>query len=180
VLAELRANPIFETFDPQDRPTEWTPEIDAAFEILVSAGVPVDEIGKMPAMPGAYKLWSWIADTEHLCSKAYARGKQKRVAKLEERIEQVAEKPLIGTITTERFVVVDGDVEPVTEVRSFDAIEHRRLLIDTLKWTLAHTRPKKHGRQPEVAADKANSQLESLFQSLGQGPARTDNVEDDE
>ena len=58
----------------------------------------------------------------------------------------------------------------MVEEREADMLEHRRLLIDTHKWTLAHIMPKKHGRQADPAAGQPNEQLAALFDSLKSGP----------
>jgi hypothetical protein len=154
------------------KPKKWTEQMEAVFLQLVTLGMPVLEISKREDMPSEYLLWTHIGDSDHKISHLYAQGKQLRVAKLEEEIENIARTPVVGAIIIETMKSDEGSLVPVTETRSFDAIEHRRLLVDTLKWTLAHTRPKKHGRQPEASGDGKNDQLESLFSSLKGGPAK--------
>lgn len=174
IKEEIKTDEILNAFAAPGHPQKWTAEIEKKFEQLVSSGVPVRTIGRRMDMPNEYNLWTWIGQTDHPCANAYARGKQRRVAKLEEQIEIIAQTPFIGTITTEKYVPTKFGLEQVTETRRFDNVDHRRLLIDTYKWTLSHTRPKKHGRQPEQDTDKKNDQLDSLFQALMSGPAKDD------
>ena len=163
-------------------PTVWTKSIEEKFEREVTLGTPVKEIGRMSDMPNEYSLWTWIAKEDHPCASAYARGKQKRVANLEEELEIESNANRTGVVTTKKEVVTgDGDVIEVEESRQYDNTERSKIRIDAIKWTLAHTRPKKHGRQPELPADKGNTQLDSLFKSLMSGPASTDGAgEEDE
>jgi hypothetical protein len=145
------------------------------FERLVTLGTPIKVITRSPEFPNEYALWSAIVNEEHEVARAYARGKQKAVARLEEEIEQMALTPLIGTIHTQKAMVVDGElIEGVQEARTYDNTERTKIIIDTHKWSLAHIRPKKHGRNADPEAGKPNSQLLALYEALKAGPVPDD------
>jgi hypothetical protein len=141
------------------------------FEYLVSHGTPIQDMGCKYGLPSETVLWYAIADPQSPFAGAYARGKQRIVAKYEEEIDRIASTPCIGEIITDKHIATKFGVEPVTEVRRFDNVDHRKLLIDTKKWTLAHLRPKKHGKSPDGSGDKPNDQLTALFDALSKGPS---------
>lgn len=159
---------------------KFTPVQVKTFESCVSKRIPIKTMGGNHGLPSDFVLWYAIADPQSPIYSAYARGKQRAVAQYEEEIDEVARTTLIGEIITEKYISVGtgphAHLEKVTEVRRADAIEHRRLLIDTHKWTLAHLRPKKHGKSPDGSGDKPNDQLSALFDALSKGPSDS-NVE---
>ena len=155
------------TYDQMtDEQLEW-------FEEQVCLGTFVKHMPGMRAdFPSEWQLWKGIGNEHSKLHALYARGKQIAVARREELIEETAATPIPGEVVTEgQRVTKDGDVVNVVEVRRADMVEHRRLLIDTHKWALAHIRPRKHGRQADVEAGKPNEQLKALFDALMQGPA---------
>lgn len=164
------------------KPAEWTVEMEEVFLKLVTLGIPVVKIAEREDMPDEYVIWCSIADERHNISRIYARGKQRRVTKLEEQLEIEAEASRTGIITVEKTVFIDGVPHQTTETRTVDNTERSKIRIDAIKWTLAHTRPKKHGRQPDTGSDGKSEQLDALVKALAAGPAPTpdDDDEDDD
>jgi len=152
--------------------TAMTAEQLQWFEEQVVLETPVDDMpGMREDFPTQYQLWKGIADTTSALSKAYARGKEILVARKEELIEKIARTPQLGVTTVRgQRVTKDGDVVDVVEEREGDMLGHRALLIDTHKWSLAHLRPRKHGRNANPDAGKPNEQLKALIESLNAGP----------
>jgi hypothetical protein len=141
------------------------------FEEQVTLGVPVKQLAQTQGLPSEFVLWKCIANERSELHTAYARGKQTAVARYEEEIELIASTPITGEVVVYgQHVTKDGDVVPTEERRVADMLGHRQLLIDTHKWTLAHIRPKKHGRLAAPAGNEPNEQLEALFQALQAGP----------
>lgn len=139
------------------------------FAEQVALGIGVTKVvAGRPDFPSEYAMWKAIADEQSIVAKIYARSKQIAVAKIEEEIIEIAKTPHIGT-TLREAVTKDGDVVELRQ--EGDMIGHRTLVVDTLKWQLAHIRPKKHGRNPETGGGEENNQLKSLFDALMKGPA---------
>lgn len=154
----------------------WTPELIDEFERRITNGAFVNEIAGtegFPKDPGT--IWAAISTKESPVSLAYTRGKQNAVARLEELIVAEAAKPRTSVI---EFEQLDKDGNVVTLTRKVDNTERSKIHIDALKWTLAHVRPKKHGRHADEDTNKGpNEQLKALFDALNAGPADTEGEE---
>lgn len=144
---------------------------------LVALGVPIHDIARdNDDLPSEYHFWKFIADTHSSLAKAYARGKKLAIARLEEEIERIAATPMRGVLKTRKQTLNrEGDIEDLEEVREYEMTEHRRMLIDTHKWTLAHLTPRKHGRQL-ADPDEGASSLKSLIEQFR---ARNAQIEQD-
>jgi hypothetical protein len=152
---------------------EMTEEQLAWFLREVTKGAAVKLMpGRRSDFPSEYELWKGIGDETSRLSKLYAQGKQLAVARIEEQIAEVSSTPQFGEIVIQRQVPTKFGIEDTVEVRKVEMLGHRTLLVDTLKWQLAHIRPKKHGRQPDVGGDGSNDQLKALFGALMSGPAK--------
>lgn len=115
------------------------------FSKLVAQGVFVADIAKDHRFPSEPIIWSEIARRNSPLQKAYETGKKAAVARLEEEAMRIALSPTMGEVRIVRDALTrDGDVVQLTEVTTRDAIEYRRLLIDTIFRTLAHYAPRKH------------------------------------
>jgi hypothetical protein len=158
---------------PMGRPVyPYTDELGQQIFDLIVEGKSIMKISRLPDMPSDVTMFKWIGDDTHKFSSLYARAKQLVVARMEEEITDLADDAERGKIITETFKVVDGELEPVTEVRYADNVERTKLRIMARQWQLAHLRPKKHGRRAEDEGGGKNEQLEALFNSLKQGPAQ--------
>ena len=73
--------------------------------------------------------------------------------------------------TRRQVITKDGDIVWVTEKKTVDNVARSTLALAGLQWSLSHLMPKKHGRQPDGDAGKANAQLEGLFNALKAGPS---------
>lgn len=74
----------------------------------------------------------------------YARAKELAADALYDEMLQIARTPIKGTEVT------DGPLG--VTVKTADALGHRRLLIDTIKWRLAKEKPEKYGDKLDVTS----------------------------
>jgi hypothetical protein len=148
----------------------YTEELGLRIHDLVADGKSLSKIAAIEGMPARVTMLKWLGDEKHSFALLYAQAKQLLVAAFEDEIQEIADTQEVGEIVTERDAIVDGAVVTLREVRRTDMLEHRKLKIDARRWTLAHLRPKKHGKLADGSGEGKNEQLEALFQSLKSGP----------
>jgi hypothetical protein len=149
----------------------WTEELgDRLFE-LIATGHSMDEIGRMDDMPSVFHMLKWRQDETHPFCLLFTRAKQQLVDLYEERAQLAALQPETFVQKTRKQVVTrDGDIVWVTENRIIDNVARSALKFQAYQWTLAHLRPKKHGRNPDPSTGSANEQLKGMLEALKQGP----------
>lgn len=149
----------------------YTEELNDALLDLVGTGHSLEAISHMPGMPRLIVLLKWVYDASHPFCKTYAQGKQLLVALYEEKALQIAQQALHQEIRTERSGGKDGGS---TEVKIVDNVQRAALIVDTMKWTLSHLMPKKHGKQPDPPQEG-----DALKDLLGQFRKRNEALGDD-
>lgn len=131
-------------------------------------GLSLMKIAQLPGMPGSSVLYTWIATESHPLSKLYVRAKEILVARIEEEIQDIADEPLPGVIkTTRQAVTKNGGIVTLEEERIIDNVERTKLRVAARQWTLAHLKPKKHGRQadPNIGGEDTLAKLLDQFRS---------------
>lgn len=155
------------------RPTDFTPA--AAEEICerIAAGESVRAITADDHMPAERTVYRWLAARAEFCQQ-YARAREAQADALVDQIIAIADAPLIGTITTEKEIVVDGSLEPVSETRTADAVDRARLMVDARKWAAAKLAPKKYGNKLELSGDADNPVVVERIERVIVDPAHRD------
>lgn len=156
-------------------PFPYTDELGECIGKLIASRVSIEKIAMLDGMPSSTTMFGWIANSKHPFAAVYACNKEICVASMEEEIEDVAQNTEVGETVVEKDVMTKFGMERMVEIRRGDMVQHRQLKINTLQWTLAHLRPRKHGRQAANDGDKPNNQLDALFDALKSGPAPDDN-----
>ena len=148
----------------------WTDELGEDLFILMSTGHGMQDIAKLDGMPSVYQMMRWFADEKHPFSSCRTRAQEQVVPFYEELAKDIAMTSNPQTIVTRKQVLTkDGDIEDLVEERVVDNVERSKLAVVALQWTLSHLKPKKHGRNPDLAPGR-NEQLEGLFAALKAGP----------
>ena len=128
------------TFTPEEKKTA----VDIVCE-RISAGESVRSIlatGRADNLPSFVVFIGWISQSND-CAKQYARAMEIRADLMFEQMLEIADTQEIGIIE-ESGVTKDG---AFTREKKYDAVEHRRLKVDTRKWILARMNPKKYGER---------------------------------
>ncbi len=153
------------------QPVEWSLQLEEALYALISTGHGMSAISKMDGMPSLYRMLRWLGDDTHPFKDCHARAKQSLVPLYEEMAQSIAMNPNLTVTRIEKQVLTkDGDLVDVVETRHADNVERSRLAVDTMRWSLGHLKPKKHGRAPDLEGGGPNEQLEGLFAALKAGP----------
>lgn len=118
------------------RPTKLTDELMAELCARLSEGRSLRSVCEDPDMPGQTSVFRHLAQSAPF-REQYARAREASADAMFEAMLHIAGTPQLG----KRIKEVDGK----REVIEADMIEHRRLLVDTLKWSLARMAPKKYG-----------------------------------
>ena len=157
------------------RPTDFTPELTRIICELIAGGLSLRAICQDGTMPGQTSVFRWLADPARgEFREQYARAREAQADALVDQIIAIADAPLIGAITTEKEVVVDGSLEPVTETRTADAVERARLMVDARKWAAAKLAPKKYGNKLELSGDADNPVVVERIERVIVDPAHRD------
>lgn len=100
----------------------------------------ITKVGRPPHLPQLKYFLRWISENP-IWGKQYARAMELRAEHLFEQMLEIADTQEIGIIE-ESGVTKDG---AFTKEKKYDAVEHRRLKVDTRKWVLSRMNPKKYG-----------------------------------
>jgi hypothetical protein len=129
------------------KPSDFTPEekktaVDIVCE-RISAGESLRAIlhtGRPDNLPAMHHFLRWISE-DNIFGKQYARAMETRADLIFDEMLEISDTQEIGIIE-ESGVTKDG---AFTREKRYDAVEHRRLKVDTRKWILARMNPKKYG-----------------------------------
>ena len=122
------------------------PEIESIFKKIlkgVEDGTPLRQILAATPDLGTATFYKWLEESEPR-QKRYARAKELAAEALYDEMLQIARTPVKGTEIT------DGPLG--VTVKTADALGHRRLLIDTIKWRLGKERPEKYGDKLDITS----------------------------
>jgi len=129
----------------------------------ISEGKTLREFCRQDGKPSYGAVYDWIEkDTEFASLFARARIIGEEV--IHQQCLAIADTQMMGEIVTEKpytfegAVITDKSGDPVilTERKTADMIEHRKLMIDTRLKLLAKWNPKKYGDRTIHAGDKDN------------------------
>lgn len=121
-------------------------EIELIFKKILKSvedGTPLRQVLANTPDLGTATFYKWLDESPEF-QKRYARAKELAAEALYDEMLQIARTPVKGTEVT------DGPLG--VTVKTADALGHRRLLIDTIKWRLAKERPEKYGDKLDVTS----------------------------
>ena len=126
------------------RPTKYTDELADRICQLFATG-PATVRGVCAEVGIATEVFFiWLNKYEYF-SKQYARAKEAQAQLLADEIVEVARTPMLGQVVTDKPQGV--------ETRTGDMVEHRKLLVDALKWKASKLAPKLYGDRTVLAGD---------------------------
>lgn len=137
------------------RPSLYSPELLDEITARLSSGEPLAQICREPGMPAARTVRSWIATKDNV-SAAIAQAREDGEDWLAAECLIIADTPMPGVIEKEELV---AGVLAVTERRTEDMLQHRKLQIDTRLKLLAKWNPKKWGENVNVSGHLTLEQL---------------------
>ena len=154
-----------------DRPTIYTEDLGCKICLMFATDVDAKlmDVQKDTALPTVYTVYEWLRTIPSF-ARSYARARELQADLQAEELRELARKPLLGEIIVKRTGGKDGNT---TEIRTHDNVERARLIVDTDKWLLSKSRPKKYGAQPFEAED-SNDALQEL---LNQFRSRSQEIE---
>ncbi len=124
------------------RPSSFTDETADRICERLSSGESLIHITKDPKMPSQAVVYLWLSKFPVFLEK-YTRAREFWAEHQFERMMHIAETPMLGKRTK---VKNDGSKEVITG----DMVDHRRLLVDTIKWSLARMSPKKYSDRQDI------------------------------
>jgi hypothetical protein len=127
------------------RPSKKTDALCEEIALRLSEGEPMAEICRSAHMPSVATVFNWMAD-DHEFTKAIARARDIGYDRIAVDALRIADTPVIGTIEVE-----GGDGK--TTLTRKDAIEHRKLQVDTRLKLLAKWCPKRYGERVQHSGD---------------------------
>lgn len=126
------------------RPSGYNTEIAATICARIAGGEALRTICKDEGMPTERAVYLWLAKyPEFVQLYAHAR---------EEQADAIFEEALETGRQAPRMTVFESETGSRTSVDTGD-VQHRRLMIDTLKWAAAKLRPKKYGDLTQVQGE---------------------------
>lgn len=121
-------------------------EIETLFKKIlkrIEDGTPLRQIIASTPGLGSATFYKWLEESEPM-QKRYARAKELAAEALYDEMLEIARTPVEATEVT------DGPLGVTT--KTADALGHRRLLIDTIKWRLGKERPEKYGDKLDLTS----------------------------
>jgi hypothetical protein len=101
-------------------------------------------------------FWNWYyqadAEDENDLVQKVARARDSGIEAKMDQAMNVAETPMLGTITVDKHINVGGEAVPVTEVRHEDMLGHRKLLVDTIIKQAQMLKPKTYGAKLDLTS----------------------------
>lgn len=137
------------------RPSLYSPELLDEITERLASGEPLAKICRDPGMPKPRTVRDWIAQKENV-SAAIAHAREEGEDWLAAECLIIADTPMPGVIEKEELV---GGVLAVTERRTEDMLQHRKLQIDTRLKLLAKWNPKKWGENVNLSGHVTLEQL---------------------
>ncbi len=136
----------------------------------MSGGESVIKICEDPAMPTERTVYNWAVFNAEFVQE-YTRARQSWALAEFEKMMRIMDEPCYLPRTTTKSV--DGKVVS-TETVMYEAVEHRRLQIDTRKWALARMFPKVYGeamqlRHADANGDQLTFRVEDARQRVSPG-----------
>lgn len=102
---------------------------------LIESGLSMRKACEAVGVPRqTFEDWT---DKDETLSGQYTRAREKRADHIFEEMLVIADTPVIATVETAK--------EWGTEIKTGDAVDHRKLQIETRKWMLGKMAPKKYG-----------------------------------
>jgi len=126
------------------RPSKFSKTLATAICDRIAEGESLRSVCRDEEMPDKATVFRWLYKREDFRDQ-YTRATAARADVMAEEIIEIADTPVIGE-RSEEGVNADGEFSKT--VRE-DAIQHRRLQVDTRKWIMARMQPKKYGDKIE-------------------------------
>jgi hypothetical protein len=147
------------------RPSSYTEAIGKEICRRLSGGESILKMCEDESMPSARSVYNWAVFNEEFV-RDYTRARQAWAVHEFERMMQIMDEPCYH----ERVTTKNG----VSEVTRYEAVEHRRLQIDTRKWALARMFPKVYGeamqlRHADANGDQLTFRVEDARQRVSAG-----------
>jgi hypothetical protein len=129
------------------RPSIYSDELALEICTRIGRGQSLKKITDDPNMPDDNTVYKWIHTDVNGFKDKYARA-------CEERSEAMAEDILsIADDGTNDWMTVEGKNGNEYQVVNNEAMQRSRLRIETRKWLMAKTKPKKYGDKIDVTSD---------------------------
>jgi terminase small subunit-like protein len=160
------------------RPSRFSKKLATAICDRIAEGESLRSVCRDQEMPDKATVFRWLYKREDFRDQ-YARATAARADAMAEEIIEIADTPVIGERSEEG---VNADGEFSRTVRE-DAIQHRRLQVDTRKWIMARMQPKKYGdkiEQTHRGDEDAPVQIELIDGTATNGPPEARDAADDE
>ena len=124
------------------RPTVYTEELAATICERLASGRSLRDVCRDEGIPDRATIHRWLISNDGFCDQ-YTRATNIRADEMFDEMFEIADTPMLGE---KRKISADGAVE----VSEADMIEHRKLQIETRKWSLARMAPKKYGDRTQI------------------------------
>lgn len=134
------------------RPSDYSDELVNQILDRLANGESLRAICAGDDMPNRATVFRWLRSYPEFAA-LYALAREAQADAYADDVVALADEQLIGTITTEKEVAVDGSLQPVTETRTADAVDRSRLMVDSRKWAAARMSPRKYGNRLEHVGD---------------------------
>lgn len=125
----------------------YTPELARLICERLAAGETLRSICRDIAPPTESTVRRWVLDDVDGFAAQYARAREIGYQCMADELLEEARNPRVGQ---KRKTKGDGSIE----VEEGDAVDRSRLVVDTLKWTLAKALPKIYGEKPPVESEQ--------------------------
>lgn len=127
------------------RPTKYSQDLADSICEMIAMGYSMRSVSADESMPASSTMFKWLREHTEF-SEQYARA-------CEERSEAMAEDILdIADDGTNDWMEIEKRGETYT-VANNEAIQRSRLRVDTRKWLMAKTKPKKYGDKLDMTSD---------------------------
>lgn len=149
-------------------------EIEILFRKIIKSvedGTPLRQI--IAATPGlsSATFYKWLEESPAR-QKRYARAKELAAEALYDEMLEIARTPVAATETIEGPLGVT--------IKTADALGHRRLLIDTIRWRLGKEKPEKYGDKLDVTSGNKALAVPAIIGMTIKNETKTDEPNDDD
>jgi hypothetical protein len=143
------------------RPSNYTETIANEICARLAGGTPLTAICRQTDMPSITTALVWLRDKPDFAA-LYARARECCIELMAHEIAEIADTPVEAYISRE--------TEKGVFIEKRDAIEHRRLQVDTRKWLLSKMAPHKYGDRPAAVVNiDMRAELEKQLEQIAFG-----------
>lgn len=131
----------------------FNPAIFADICRLLAEGKSLKKICAQPGYPADATVRGWVIDDVGGCSAQYTRARDIGLDVMADDLLDISDTAVVGVIETDK---VNAAGVAYTEKQRRDALDHRKLRVDTRKWYLSKIAPKRYGDRVAVDVTNAN------------------------